>query len=84
MRNLHLLLQTFSQARQASGTPQINGLETPHTQKVTRRAQGIAADLRRIGNMRHTLGLDGHPEFDALIARYPQTRPAGGRKIVAP
>ncbi len=31
MRNLHLLLQTFSQARRASGTHQINGLETPHT-----------------------------------------------------
>ena len=53
-------------------------------QKVTRRAQGIAADLRRIGNMRHTLGLDGHPEFDALIARYAQIRPTGGRKITAP
>jgi hypothetical protein len=31
MPNLHLLTQTFSQARRASGTHQINGLETPHT-----------------------------------------------------
>jgi len=53
-------------------------------QKVTRRAQGIAADLRRIGDMRHTLGLEGHPEFDALIARYPQTRLTRDRKIDAP
>lgn len=53
-------------------------------QKVTRRAQGVAADLRRIGDMRHTLGLDGHPEFDALMARYAQARPTGGRKIAAP
>ncbi|MCC5972309.1 MAG: plasmid recombination protein [Pararhodobacter sp.] len=53
-------------------------------QKVTRRAQGIAADLRRIAEMRQTLGLEGHPEFDALMARYAQTRPTGGRKIAAP
>ena len=53
-------------------------------QKVTRRAQGIAADLHRIAEMRHGLGLEGHPAFDALIARYAQTRPTGGRKITAP
>lgn len=53
-------------------------------QKVTRRAQGIAADLRRIGNMRHTLGLEGHPEFEVLMARYAQTGLTGGRKIAAP
>lgn len=53
-------------------------------QKVTRRAQGIAADLRRIGNMRHTLGLDGHPEFETLIGRYAQIHPTGSRKITAP
>jgi integrase len=32
MRNLHLLTQTFSQARHASGTGQINGLESPLTE----------------------------------------------------
>jgi hypothetical protein len=32
MPNLHLLTQTFSQARHASGTDQINGLEPPLTQ----------------------------------------------------
>ncbi|HHX88184.1 MAG TPA: hypothetical protein GX700_00180 [Paracoccus sp.] len=53
-------------------------------QKVTRRGQGIAADLQRIATMRHTLGLEGHPEFDALIARYPQTRLTGDRKIDVP
>jgi hypothetical protein len=31
MPNLHLLTQTFSQARHASGTDQINGLEPPLT-----------------------------------------------------
>jgi hypothetical protein len=31
MRNLHLLKQTFSQARQASGTHQSNGAWTPLT-----------------------------------------------------
>jgi len=31
MQNLHLLTQTFSQARHASGTHQINGMEPPHT-----------------------------------------------------
>jgi len=32
MPNLHLLTQTFSQARHASGTQQFNGLEPPLTQ----------------------------------------------------
>lgn len=31
MPNLHLLTQTFSQARHASGTHQFNGLEAPLT-----------------------------------------------------
>lgn len=53
-------------------------------QKVTQRAQGIAADLRRIATIRHTLGLDGHPEFETLIARYAQAGFMGGRKIAAP
>ncbi len=43
MRNLHLLLQTFSQARRASGTHQINGLETPHTHMLTEETDYIWA-----------------------------------------
>jgi hypothetical protein len=62
MRNLHLLLQTFSQARRASGTHQINGLETTHT------VHGALATLQiflsafddvpdpRASNTRHDLG----------------------------
>ncbi len=45
MRNLHLLLQTFSQARRASGTHQINGLETPHTLYFTGVNALVFADI---------------------------------------
>lgn len=51
--------------------------------KVTRRAQEIALDLQSIAGMRETLGLDSHPEFDALIARYRQAGSSGGRRNAA-
>jgi hypothetical protein len=42
MPNLHLLTQTFSQARHASGTDQFNGLGPPLT---SRRSLGRFVDL---------------------------------------
>ena len=60
MPNLHLLTQTFSQARHASGTDQFNGLGPPLTQKrpavaalrrirITRRQPFMANMLTRMG-----------------------------------
>ena len=53
-------------------------------QKVMRRAQEIAADLHSIAGMRETRGLGGYPEFDALIARYPQVQTSERKTAVVP
>jgi len=47
MRNLHLLKQTFSQARQTSGTHQFNGPWPPLTTKA-RKKQEIPADVESL------------------------------------
>jgi len=61
MRNLHLLKQTFSQARRASGTHQSNGAWTPLTIFETiEEVQQIATEwLWTYNNERPNMGIGG-------------------------
>jgi transposase len=92
MRNLHLPPQTFSQARQASGTPQINGMETPHTEffawlkaqaaRVSRKSdlgEAMAYMLKRQDGFRLFLD-DGRLDIDSNLVENAIRSPAMNRR----
>ena len=59
MRNLHLRKQTFSQARQASGTHQSNGAWPPLTTDLPDDAAGVFGIAGEAEDIRgHLLGFD--------------------------